>query len=115
MAQYLLLEFDDDAQCAALMQKISTRTTIRVRGLFQKPKSQCKCPPMSDTEQRGQITKGVKFGWWVHRQCGKAHGKYQLPRNLLFSDDTHPRDVDTYLYYSRDEPMREFPVSVRTK
>lgn len=103
MSQYLLLEFDDDEQCAALVQKISTRTTIRVKGIFQKPRTYCKCPIMSDTEQRSQVTRGQKYGWWVHRVCGRAHGYAQSPRNLF--------GTKTALSLANSEPTANYPIS----
>lgn len=115
MSQFLLLEFDNDEQCAKLMEQLKTKTTIHIRGLFQKPRTHCKCPPMTDLEQRGQITRGSKYGWWVHRACGRAHGRYQTPRNLLYPISTHPRDVDNYLHLDKEEDARQWPTSVKVR
>lgn len=115
MSQFMLLEFDNDELAAKFMTQLETKTTIHVRGLFQKPRTHCKCPEMSDTEMRGQITRGQKFGWWVHRTCGRAHGRFQTPRNLLYPLGTHPRDVDTYLHLDNTEDARQWPMSTKVK
>lgn len=110
MARYLLIEFDNDAQCDALVEKLSDKSTMRVRGMFQKPRSFCTCPPMTDTQQAGQITRGQLFGWWVHRGCKKAHGRNQSPRNLLY--DGHPRDNPAYLHTKDGEPSHPYPIGI---
>lgn len=111
MARYLLLEFDADSQCDALVTKLADKKTIRVVGMFQKPTKFCSCPKMDDLQQRGQVTRGERFGWWVHRSCRKAHGLHQSPKNLLF--DGHPRDNPAFLH-TKGDGLTELPIGVLT-
>lgn len=110
MARYLLIEFDNDYQCDLLMDKLTEKATMRVVGMFQKPRSFCSCPPMTDSEQTGQITRGEKFGWWVHRKCKRAHGHIQSPRNLLY--EGHPRNNPAFLQTKGNGLTTPYPIGV---
>jgi len=81
--KYVVLEFDSDDDADAFASTMQTvheepTQTIRVRGIFKKPSQFCECPP-SKTSVRGQ-----KWGWWIHKDCGKPkRGQWQHARNLL--------------------------------
>jgi hypothetical protein len=92
MPRYLLIEFDVDKQAEQFMAKVDAGTErgqpYRVRGLFAKPRRVCTCPGMDQPEKlrRGSLSRwavGPKYGWFVHRGCGRAKPGTQWPFNLL--------------------------------
>jgi hypothetical protein len=105
MSQYLLIEFDDDNQCAALIEKLKGKKTFRTVGLFQKPRKFCECPPMSDLQQSRETARGARFGWWVHRACSRARKAPQAPRNLLESIDAPAREQNLFLHLTPNYPL----------
>lgn len=96
--KYVLLEFDsdDDADAfASTMQSVMEEPTqtIRVKGIFKKPSQFCTCLKPGDKSVRGQ-----KWGWWIHRDCGKPQkGQWQHPRNLLDPVDIPPQERNMFL------------------
>lgn len=87
MARYLLIEFDDDAQCESLRTKIDDATKagkpFRVRGMYQRPVRWCTCPKSTAYRDKDRWAIGERFGWWVCRECRKARiGGHQL-KNLI--------------------------------
>lgn len=96
---YVLVEFDQDSQAEALMEKLRNRSSFRVVGLFKKPTKFCECPPMSDLQQSREVTLGERFGWRVHRSCRRARRAPQAPKNLL-EGDAPARDRDIFLHLS---------------
>lgn len=93
MARWLLLEFDDDAQCEAMMAKIQEQTAAgkayRLKGLFAKPTKFCECPP-EPRRQQPDLVRGERYGWVVHRLCRKAWPMPVWPKNLLESTPISP-------------------------
>lgn len=92
MARYLVLEFIDNDQAEAFLQKIDEQTKAgrgyRVVGMFSPPKLfACQCPISSGTGnalyRSPKAERGARFGWWVCGKCGKPRpGGHQL-NNLL--------------------------------
>ena len=110
MAQYLLLEFDNDAQCKKLIEKIvAADRGFRVRGLFQKPTKLCECGPINPLDQHREVTRGAKFGWFVHRACRRAVKGPVSPRNLW-------EGPEAWLsLHSPDEPTANYPIIMRNR
>lgn len=105
MAQYLLIEFDNDAQCAALMDKLEDKSTMRAVGLFQKPKRFCECGFLSDLEQSQQVTRGQRFGWWIHRNCRLPRPGPVSPRNLLEPEELPAKDRNIFVSLTSNFPL----------
>lgn len=111
MARYVLVAFDDDKVANEFVQAVERpggffflgtdghfRTVnvsdepgkAFVRGVWQKPTKFCDCQPSGRKQERG-YTRGKKYSWWVHKDCGKPtslwasgeHFFYSLGRNLL--------------------------------
>lgn len=87
MARYLLIEFDNDAQCDSLRAKIDTASEagkpFRVRGMYQRPVRWCGCPKSTAYRDKDRFAIGERFGWWVCRECRRARvGSHQL-KNLI--------------------------------
>ncbi len=54
----------------------------QIVALFAVPTMFCECPE-NPTKPRRQV-RGSKYGWWVHKECGKPMANsFQHPRNLL--------------------------------
>lgn len=95
MAKYVLVEFANNDEAEAFASTIADAgeaSSLTVRAIFQKPTQYCECPP-SDKSVRGK-----KYGWWVHKVCGKPkRGQWQHPRNLLDPQDLKPKERTIYL------------------
>ena len=95
MARYVLLEFDKDEDAEAfsgliIQDKDTPGVAMRVRGIFKKPTLFCECADKGDKSVRGE-----KWGWWLHRKCGKPKaGHWQHPHNLLFAN---PKERTVYV------------------
>lgn len=84
----ILIEVDDDEAAEKLVARFNERKTARVAGMFQVPKSRCRCPnhdirfgrqvPAEKRSLRGRM-----FGWWVHDKCGRPTHGQQLTKNLI--------------------------------
>lgn len=95
MGRYLLLEFDNDAQAEGFADKVRAASDrgqpYRLKGIFGKPRTVCTCPDMDKPEKiyRGHVGRwvvGRKFGWTVHRGCGRAKPGTQWPYNIVNRD-----------------------------
>lgn len=92
MARYLVIEFLDNEQADAFVQKIDEQTKAgkryRVVGMFSPPRIfGCQCPISSGTGsafyRNEKAERGDKFGWWLCGTCKKPRpGGHQL-NNLL--------------------------------
>lgn len=123
MAKYVLVSFDDDTDAdnfvAALQRHADPEAEGRnshvfyttkhptlenhfsmrgvleasVRAVWKKPTQFCECANPGEKSARGQ-----KWGWWVHKDCGKAKkGNFQSPRNLLDPPGQRARDIQIFL------------------
>lgn len=101
MARYVLVAFEDNAEAdkfvnAAKVYATDERTSMsevfgEVVGVFFKPTQFCECPTL------GNMSRGKKFGAWVHT-CGKpVRGQWQHPRNLAKEDDKTLYEQGLYL------------------
>lgn len=118
MARYVLVEFENDKDAEEFAgaiergQKIvypvphpeeegeynvhSPSGNYRVRALFAKPTKFCECTLGADEEPVS--ARGKKWGWWVHRKCGRPRkGNCQHPRNLLEHEDMDRRRRNLYI------------------
>ncbi len=110
MAMYLLIEFDDDAQAEALLEKVRGRRSFRPVGLFKKPTLFCECGPIPDSQAGHQITRGERWGIYVHRACRRARKAPQAPRNLLESD-ARASDRNFFIHLTPNYPLTVHNVS----
>lgn len=114
MASYVLVEFDNDDQAQKLIDQLETKESMRAVGLFRKPTKFCECPPLFGSQQSSEITRGDRFGWWVHRACRRARKAPQSPRNLLEPIDRPARDRDIFLHLTPNYPIQVHHVSPRS-
>jgi hypothetical protein len=96
MAKYVLVQFDSDDAADAftnmIMQEAERDPSMHVRATFKKPTAFCDCPPSANS------VRGVKWGWWLHKDCAKPkRGSWQHPRNLLDPIDKPAAQRDIYL------------------
>ena len=85
--KYILIEVDDSKVASALLKKLKqiTNRGARVVGFFVTPDDDfCTCGALGDRQQAVETVRGAKYGWIVHRVCGKprSHSAYH-PANLL--------------------------------
>lgn len=93
MAKYVLLQFDDDEEAdefvkgaqevgyalSASEKSSMWKSFFIVVGVFKKPTLFCDCTGKDDKSARG-----TKWGWWLHKACGKPkRGMTHHPWNLL--------------------------------
>lgn len=75
-SQYLVIEFDDEAQASALRAQIDNATrkgkSYRVVGLFGKPGKTCDCYRDTANSKTWDIRRGSKKGWWICGKCRRA-------------------------------------------
>lgn len=122
MGRYVLLEFDNDELASAFVEKTLGQAVeksrkkgaqlVRVRGFFARPKNYCECGPLSALEQREQVVRGVRYGWWVHRTCRKAIRGAHTPRNLLDPQNTPARQRDAFLHINERGPIANHPITL---
>jgi len=119
MARYVLLSFDDNAEAERFIEAVKQRDVffsaanpngeggsygyfsdnVFTRAVWGKPVKFCECTNPGDNS-----VLGAKFGWWVHRPCGRPKkGQWQHPKNLI-EPLTHPRERSAYL--GIEEPTR---------
>lgn len=104
MARVVLLEFEDDGAAERFVDHMSNRNGAgalnqasiaiaysSVTHVFAKPVNFCKCNLPNKTP-KGTFGKGKKFGWWVHKKCGR-------PLERPWGTETGLR---TLLYYGRN-------------
>jgi hypothetical protein len=128
MPRYVLIEFDDNAQADAFVAKTLLKeekgAKYRVIGLFAKPRNFCQCPPSSQRQVASETARGVKYGWMVHRNCGRPRREAShSPRNLLDPEGTHPSRVASFLHlmgawageHRVGQILENYPISVRTR
>jgi hypothetical protein len=78
--------------------------------MFAVPTLYCECPP-STTENPHRITRGAKFGWWMHRQEGCMKPKpnsWQSPKNLLTPQGEFSK---VYVNWTYQAPPTHLPSS----
>jgi hypothetical protein len=79
--QYVVVEFDDDAEAGAFAATLGegSDASVRIVGLYKKPSKFCECAAPSE-----KSVMGTKYGWWVCKVCFRPQkGVWQVPRNLL--------------------------------
>lgn len=98
MSRYVLVEFDDNDDADSFLKefekgevfwmhkdfiyKANVPMLTRIRGMFGKPTKFCDCPDV--TPDADKSVQGAKWGWWLHRVCGKPKkGRWQHPKNML--------------------------------
>jgi hypothetical protein len=83
MAKYVLLAFDNDDEADSFTSTIvdaGIASSLTVAGVYKRPTMLCECPGKDDKSVRG-----TKWGWWLHKGCGKPkRGNVLHPWNLLF-------------------------------
>jgi hypothetical protein len=113
VARYVLLSFDDndDAEVfianlhdVGYLMSVDTRTGVRklaaaVRGLWAKPTKYCECKGGG----RSGFTRGKKYGWWVHVNCGKP------TKGWVSGDHWAPALGTNLLPISEDAPEHRGP------
>lgn len=105
--KYVVLEFDSDDEADSFSEALNAvgyvlsasekssmwKVYPRVKGIFRKPSQFCECAKPGEKSVRG-----AKWGWWIHRDCGKPkRGQWQHPRNLLDPIDLPARERAMYL------------------
>ncbi len=89
MGRFVGLYFEDNSDADLFLEDLSkiqgyyeyNSAPIAV-ALFAVPTMFCECPE-NPTKPRRQV-RGSKYGWWVHKDCGKPMANsFQHPRNLL--------------------------------
>jgi hypothetical protein len=85
MAKYVLIAFDDDSTADSFANSLkSPDTTVHLVSVHKRPTQFCECPNPPDRSVRGE-----KWGWWVHRDCGRPKkGMWQTPKNLLAPNES---------------------------
>ncbi len=87
MGRFVGLYFEDNGDADKFIEEWNEPTDAisgrELVALFAVPTQFCECPHDDRTNPRRQV-RGQKYGWWVHRDCGKplVNG-FQHPRNLL--------------------------------
>jgi hypothetical protein len=117
MARYVLLRIEDNDAAESFVKSIRQQDVFfsqsnedgtgsygylkaTVLGLFGAPTLFCECDDKSDVSARSK-----KFGWWVHRKCGKPKkGNMQHPYNLLEPDRPKAIQERRDLYIGVTEP-----------
>ena len=122
MGRYVLLEFDDNDLAERFVEKTLGQAVeksrkrgaklVRVRGYFARPENYCECGPLSNLEQREQVVRGVRFGWWTHRNCRKAIRGAHTPRNLLDPAGTPARQRDAFLHINDRNIVANHPITL---
>jgi hypothetical protein len=87
MAKYVVLAFDNDEEADSFSSTIinagpapeGSHQSLNVVGVFKRPTLFCECTTKDDKSVRG-----AKWGWWLHKACGKPkRGMTHHPWNLL--------------------------------
>lgn len=102
MARYIVVEFTDNADAEAFVERINWNNqenrklgesfTRRIVGIFVKPGRTCECSGRHKGNFGAKdwpfgIARGAKFGWWVCTNCSKPReGGHQLVNQLNLSD-----------------------------
>jgi hypothetical protein len=109
--KYVMIEFDDDGKAEGFIKKIeaSAAPDYRVAAVYQEPKTYCVCP-ITDNYHKNQVSRGAKFGWWVHTNCRKPRkGGHQL-QNLLPIGDRRYHKTAGFVYYPQSLSVMDIPV-----
>lgn len=82
MAKFIVLEVDDEAASAKVIQMFTRTTRVRVAGIFARPARWCSCPT-PEGYKKGQVVLGSRFGLWVCVVCKRPRIGTHTPINLL--------------------------------
>ena len=132
MGYLLLVEFDDEKQAQTMIRRFHKAAKLgrplRMLGVFKtpEPKDMCTCVIASDTQRKNEVSRGAKYGWYMHKPCGKPRGPIHplnlLPRMLgkVTTRDSwvqQGRAADATLYTRGDtgKPIDNFPVTIVRK
>jgi hypothetical protein len=79
MAVFVLLEVTDEKMAKGFVRAIvgaeAADPNMKVWGVFKKPTQFCACDG-SGKKTATAYTRGLKYGWWVHRVCMKPTAKW---------------------------------------
>lgn len=78
MPRLVVLHFDDNGAAEALLANAAAHEAVPV-ALYATPVNFCECGKQYN--KRWVI--GQKFGWRVHRGCGKPDKGYNVMKNLI--------------------------------
>ena len=128
MGYLLLVEFDNEDQAQVMIKRFHKATKagkpFRMLGIFKtpKPEEMCTCLITSETQRKNEVARGQKYGWYIHKPCGKARGPINplniLPRlmgKVRVSDSwvTQMRAADANIHTnSEGRPIKNYPVRV---
>jgi hypothetical protein len=128
MSRYVLVEFESNEAADQFVAKTIAKTArgahYRVIGFFAKPRNFCECGPLTERQQGSEVTRGAKYGWMVHRRCGRPRRQAShSPRNLMDPVGTYPRDTTSYLHLVGEWAgtnrvgtlLENFPIAVKTR
>lgn len=82
MARLVVVDFDDNAQADAFIDKLKGKKSFRVVGLFARPTSWCECPKPTGYA-KNEVVLGGRYGWWIHRLCRKPRRGTHQANNLM--------------------------------
>ncbi len=108
----ILIEVDDDETAEQLIERLSGKSTWRIAGWFQVPRTRCQCVGYHEggnhrvpNYKRSVI--GRKYKWRVHDKCGRPSGGLMTLKNLMpplsrvFGDQGQPTFYDTLQMHDR--------------
>lgn len=98
MARYLVVELDDNAAADRMRAQIDAATEagkgMRVAGMFAVPMTWCPCP-RPEGYHKGEVVRGSKLGWWVHKICRRARfGTHDLVNLIKPAERQYREDAD---------------------
>lgn len=105
MARLVVLYFEDNEAAEAAMVETLGASPV---GLYGIPTQFCTCPPYEQNRRTNAF--GAKYGWLVHRECGKAKGHSQIGLKNLYKgplpvqlNSFHPTLSTSRVYYASGE------------
>jgi hypothetical protein len=97
MARLVILEFEDNDAAERFTQSMNNRlgpgslpqasvamAYADVIAVFAKPTKFCECPA-STKKSLSSFGKSKKYGWYVHRTCGKPTARWAANLNWVLS------------------------------
>ena len=131
MAHILLVEFDNPEQAQEMIKRFHKASRagkpFRLLGVFKtpEPEDMCKCAITSDTQRKNEVARGAKYGWYIHKPCGKPRGPINplniLPRMLgkvttrnSWLEQLKAGDASLHTN-GEGRPIPNFPLSVKRK